>query len=44
MMMMAIIASAMQCAGLLLPFWELAKRNGRVIGISMFDFQRETCF
>ncbi|PVI05368.1 PQ-loop-domain-containing protein [Periconia macrospinosa] len=34
MMMMAIIASVMQCVGLLLPFWELAKRNGRVIGIN----------
>ncbi|KAF1953435.1 hypothetical protein CC80DRAFT_551478 [Byssothecium circinans] len=34
MMMMAIIASAMQCGGLLLPFWELAKRNGRVVGIN----------
>ncbi|KAF2634035.1 hypothetical protein P280DRAFT_524513 [Massarina eburnea CBS 473.64] len=34
MMMMAIIASVMQCGGLLLPFWELSKRNGRVIGIN----------
>lgn len=32
-MLMAITASVMQCVGLLLPFWELAKRNGRVIGI-----------
>jgi hypothetical protein len=33
MMLMAITASVMQCVGLLLPFWELAKRNGRVVGI-----------
>lgn len=34
MMLMAIVASVMQCAGLLLPYFELAKRHGRVIGIS----------
>ncbi|KAF2469496.1 uncharacterized protein BDR25DRAFT_229205, partial [Lindgomyces ingoldianus] len=34
MMMMAIIASVMQAAGLILPYFELAKRNGRVIGIN----------
>jgi hypothetical protein len=33
MMLMAITASVMQCVGLLLPYWELAKRHGRVIGI-----------
>jgi hypothetical protein len=33
MMLMAITASVMQSVGLLLPYWELAKRNGRVIGI-----------
>lgn len=36
MMMMAITASVIQCAGLLLPYLELAKRNGRVVGISEF--------
>lgn len=33
MMMMAILASVMQCVGLIMPFFELAKRSGRVIGI-----------
>ncbi|ORY17249.1 hypothetical protein BCR34DRAFT_50894 [Clohesyomyces aquaticus] len=33
MMMMAIIASVMQAAGLILPYFELAKRKGRVVGI-----------
>ncbi|KAF2680525.1 hypothetical protein K458DRAFT_392867 [Lentithecium fluviatile CBS 122367] len=36
MMLMAITASVMQCVGLLLPYWELAKRNGRVIGIDFW--------
>lgn len=34
MMMMAIIASVIQALGLIPPYFELAKRNGRVIGIS----------
>lgn len=33
MMMMAIIASVMLAVGLIPPYFELAKRNGRVIGI-----------
>jgi len=33
-MMMAIIASVMLALGLIPPYFELAKRNGRVIGIS----------
>lgn len=36
MMMMAILASVMQCLGLLMPYFELAKRQGRVIGISAY--------
>lgn len=32
-MMLAIIASAMLGLGLIPPYFELAKRNGRVIGI-----------
>lgn len=36
MMLMAITASVMQSVGLLLPYWELAKRNGRVIGIDFW--------
>lgn len=35
MMMMAIIASVILALGLIPPYFELAKRNGRVIGISM---------
>ena len=34
MMMLAITASVMQALGLIPPYFELAKRNGRVIGIS----------
>ncbi|KAF2703763.1 PQ-loop-domain-containing protein [Pleomassaria siparia CBS 279.74] len=34
MMMMAIIASVMLAVGLIPPYFELAKRNGRVIGIN----------
>lgn len=34
MMMMAIIASVMLALGLIPPYFELAKRNGRVIGIN----------
>ena len=33
MMLMAISATLIQIAGLLQPYFELAKRNGRVIGI-----------
>ncbi|KAF1967939.1 hypothetical protein BU23DRAFT_279571 [Bimuria novae-zelandiae CBS 107.79] len=36
MTMMAILASAMQCLGLVMPFFELAKRQGRVIGIDFW--------
>lgn len=34
MMMMAITASVILALGLIPPYFELAKRNGRVIGIS----------
>lgn len=34
MMMMAILASVMLAIGLIPPYFELAKRNGRVIGIN----------
>ena len=37
MMMMAIIASAMQALGLIPPYFEMAKRNGRLIGISKWN-------
>lgn len=37
MMMMAILASVMQCLGLIMPYFEMAKRQGRVIGIGMFS-------
>lgn len=37
MMMMAILASVMQCLGLIMPYFELAKRQGRVIGIGTFS-------
>ena len=33
MMLMAISATLIQIAGLLQPYFELAKRNGRVLGI-----------
>lgn len=33
MMLMAISATLIQIAGLIPPYFELAKRNGRVIGI-----------
>lgn len=33
MMLMAISATLIQIAGLIQPYFELAKRNGRVIGI-----------
>jgi hypothetical protein len=33
MMLMAISASVIQVIGLIPPYFELAKRNGRVIGI-----------
>jgi hypothetical protein len=33
-MLMAILASVMLAAGLIPPYFELAKRNGRVVGIS----------
>jgi hypothetical protein len=33
MMLMAILASVIQVIGLIPPYFELAKRNGRVIGI-----------
>lgn len=33
MMLMAISATLIQVAGLIPPYFELAKRNGRVIGI-----------
>jgi hypothetical protein len=36
MMLMAITASVMQAVGLLMPYWELAKRNGRVVGIGEY--------
>lgn len=36
MMMMAILASVMQCLGLVMPYFELAKRQGRVIGIDFW--------
>lgn len=35
MMLMAILATIIQVAGLIPPFFELAKRDGRVIGIGM---------
>lgn len=35
MMLMAISATIIQVVGLIPPFFELAKRNGRVIGIGM---------
>lgn len=35
MMLMAISATLIQVAGLIPPYFELAKRNGRVIGIGM---------
>jgi hypothetical protein len=34
MMLMAITASVMLAVGLIPPYFELAKRNGRVVGIS----------
>jgi hypothetical protein len=40
MMMMAILASVMQCLGLVMPYFELAKRQGRVIGIGMDMYLR----
>lgn len=36
MMLMAISASVIQAAGLIPPYFELAKRNGRVIGINFW--------
>lgn len=36
MMLMAILATIIQVAGLIPPFFELAKRNGRVIGIDFW--------
>jgi len=36
MMMMAILASVMQSLGLIMPYFEMAKRQGRVIGIGGF--------
>ena len=36
MMLMAISASVIQVAGLIPPYFELAKRGGRVVGISTF--------
>ncbi|KNG44556.1 pq loop repeat-containing protein [Stemphylium lycopersici] len=36
MMLMAILASVIQVVGLIPPFFELAKRNGRVIGIDFW--------
>ncbi|KAH9869813.1 hypothetical protein IAQ61_007026 [Plenodomus lingam] len=36
MMLMAISASVIQVVGLIPPYFELAKRNGRVIGISTY--------
>jgi hypothetical protein len=36
MMLMAISASVIQIVGLIPPFFELAKRNGRVIGINFW--------
>lgn len=35
MMLMAISATLIQIAGLIPPYFELAKRSGRVIGIGM---------
>jgi hypothetical protein len=35
--MMAIIASVILALGLIPPYFELAKRNGRVIGIGMIS-------
>jgi hypothetical protein len=40
MMMMAILASVMQCLGLVMPYFELAKRQGRVIGIGKSVYLR----
>ena len=36
MMLMAILASVIKVVGLIPPFFELAKRNGRVIGIDFW--------
>ncbi|KAF2029136.1 hypothetical protein EK21DRAFT_68206, partial [Setomelanomma holmii] len=36
MMLMAILASVIQVVGLIPPYFELAKRNGRVIGIDFW--------
>ncbi|KAH7081148.1 hypothetical protein BKA63DRAFT_503254 [Paraphoma chrysanthemicola] len=36
MMLMAILASVIQVIGLIPPYFELAKRNGRVIGIDFY--------
>jgi hypothetical protein len=41
MMLMAISATVIQIAGLIPPYFELAKRNGRVIGIGMLPFLPE---
>jgi hypothetical protein len=38
MMMVAIIASVILAVGLIPPYFELAKRNGRVIGISRYQY------
>jgi hypothetical protein len=35
MMVMAITASVLLALGLIPPYFELAKRNGRIVGISM---------
>lgn len=39
MMLMAISATLIQIAGLIPPYFELAKRNGRVIGIGNIAVQ-----
>ncbi|KAF2134710.1 hypothetical protein P153DRAFT_279030 [Dothidotthia symphoricarpi CBS 119687] len=36
MMLMAILATVIQIAGLIPPYFELAKRNGRVVGINFW--------
>jgi hypothetical protein len=41
MMLMAISATVIQIAGLIPPYFELAKRNGRVIGIGTLPFVSE---
>jgi hypothetical protein len=37
--MIGVIASVILAAGLIPPYYELAKRGGRVIGISMRSFK-----